>query len=199
MRLSYLFIIPLLFLFACGGDSGSAPATAVPADFTGYSVVDVPGSTSQKATKVNENGEIVEEGYILNGKKSGTWYTFHGKTEAERIKTISNYVNGIKNGPFMEFNDRGQVVLQCFYTNDQFDGTWTKYRFGSRKEKEATYKMGVMNGMYREFHSNGKLMKEVPYVNDKMHGKFRQFNDNDELVIEYEFNMGEKVTGGIVK
>lgn len=199
MRFYILLFIPFLFL-ACGGGESSAPATVVPADFTGYTAKAVPGSSAQKMTRVNENGEVVEEGFVVNGKRDGVWYTFHGKTETERLKSLVTYVDGIKNGPSVEFSDRGQVTIQCFYTNDQYDGIWTKYRFGSRKEKEASYKNGVLDGMYREYHqSNGKILKEVPYVNGKMHGKYRQFNDSDELVMEYEYNMGEKVAGGVAQ
>ena len=192
----FVFLFLLLCLFAC--EQKPAPTTAVtaPADFTGYTVQPIAGSTVQKAIRHDEIGSLAEEGMIQDGKKQGIWTTYY--KDNGRVKTLTSYVNGMKNGPHLELNDRSQVTLQANYTNDQLDGRWHKFRFGSRIEKEVHYKMGIMDGYYREYHKNGKLMKEVPYTNGKIHGTFKQYNDDEALVMQYEYEMGEKVSGGIV-
>ncbi len=180
-------------MMSCGNNSGSAPVSA---DFAGYAMIDFPGSSIKKAIKTDGAGVILEEGEVIDGVKNGTWITYH--PEGERAKSITNYVNGRKNGLHLEMNNRGQVELQCFYADDVLDGKWAKYKFGSRPEKEVTYKMGNFDGVYKEYHGNGKLQKEVNYKDGVQHGSFKQYNDQEQLVMEYEYADGKKVSGGVV-
>ncbi len=192
------FFAAFLFFTSCSTRTDSpadSAAEAVPANFTGFVMEAVPGSAMQKAVKKDELGSLLEDGFVLDGKKHGPWLTYY--KDDWRVKSITNYINGIKNGIHLELNNRGQVEVETFYKDDQLHGYWRKFRFGSRIEKEATYEMGVMNGYYREYHNNGKKMKEIPYKDGKIHGTFKQFNDEEELVMQYEYNMGEKVSGGI--
>ncbi|MEM1323845.1 MAG: toxin-antitoxin system YwqK family antitoxin [Bacteroidota bacterium] len=193
-----LLLFSCLFLLACGQNGSNPAPVAGAADFSGYQLEPYSNGAAQRAVKKDENGNLVEEGTVINGQRSGTWITYHPDEASERVKTITTYTNGVKNGTFVELNDRGQVIVQCFFNNDQYDGVYSKFKFGSRKEKQISYKNGVLDGLYTEYHDNGKLRKEVPYRNGKIHGKLRNFNDQEELVLEYEYQNGEKVSGGIV-
>ncbi|MEM9919336.1 MAG: hypothetical protein AAF990_14635 [Bacteroidota bacterium] len=186
----------LFLLLACGNSNssgGSSNTTVV--DLGGFTVEALPGTAVQRATKKDNAGVLLEEGKVLDGKRFGTWVTFH--TSNNRIKTITSYVEGLKSGRYMEMNDRGQVELEANYTNDVLDGPWIKYKYGSRKSKEVLYKMGVIDEYYREYHNNGKLMKDIQYTNGKMNGYFKQFDDKEKLLMQYEYRDGEKVSGGI--
>ncbi|MEM9823079.1 MAG: toxin-antitoxin system YwqK family antitoxin [Bacteroidota bacterium] len=182
-----------IFIISCGGNQSSTP---VAADLGGFSITDFPGGKVQKAMRMDGAGKILEEGEVLDGTKSGTWVTYH--PDGNRVKSITNYVSGRKNGLHMEMNDRGQVELQCYYSDDILHGQWTKYKFGSRPEKEVNYKNGNLDGVSKEYHSNGKLQREVNYKDGVQHGSFKQYNDKEELVMEYEYKDGEKVSGGII-
>ena len=189
--------LSILILLSCGNNSSSSNSGPVSADLAGYTLIDFPGTSVQKARKVDGAGIVLEEGEVLNGTKSGTWVTYHPKEN--RIKTITSFINGKKNGVHMEMNNRGQVELQCFYVEDILDGKWAKYKFGSRKEKEVNYKMGKFDGIYKEFHTNGKLQKEIHYTNGIQNGPFRQYNDQAQMIMEYEYKNGEKISGGVVQ
>jgi antitoxin component YwqK of YwqJK toxin-antitoxin module len=191
-----LFLCLATLCISCGKNSGqmqSKPATTP--NMQGFTVTDFDNGI-QKATKKDASGVVVEEGELLQNLKNGTWVTYHPKDS--RIKTISNYINGKKNGVYLELNDRGSVELQCYYSNDVLDGKWVKYKFGSRPEKEIDYSMGKMNGFYREYHDNGKKQKEIAYKDGVQHGTFRHFNEEEKVVMEYEYKDGQKVSGGIV-
>lgn len=191
-----LFLGIALIFFSC--DTNQSQTKSVPAaaaNLEGFTTQDF-GNNTQKAIKKGTSGAVVEEGELLNNLKTGTWVTYY--PEDSRIKTITNYINGKKNGIYMELNDRGSVDLQCYYTDDILNGKWVKYKFGSRPEKEIDYAMGQMDGFYREYHSNGKLQKEISYKAGKQDGKFRQYNDKEQVVMEYEYKNGEKISGGIV-
>ncbi|MEO1625368.1 MAG: hypothetical protein AAFV25_09430 [Bacteroidota bacterium] len=188
----------LILLSACGGGDQSAPAASAPvASVEGYDLQAISGSSLQKATKKDDAGVVIEEGTMLNNQRSGTWTTYYPANS--RVKSMSTYVNGLKNGKHIEMNDRGQVELEANYVDDVLDGPWTKYKFGSRKSKEVFYKMGVIDQFYREYHNTGKLMKDIQYKDGKMHGYFKQYDDKQKLLMEYQYENGQKVSGGIVQ
>ena len=186
-------MLTVLTLVACDPKS-TAP---VPADLSNFVIVDHPGGKLQKAVSADNNGLINEEGELLDGQKTGAWITYY---PAEgRVKSITNYINGKKNGLHMTFNARGHTEIQCFYTNDQLNGPYMTFRNGTRKKIETSYKMGVLNGKYNEYNDrNGKILKEMTYVDGKLDGQFKQYNDEGQLVMEYQYKNGEKISGGIV-
>ena len=58
--------------------------------------------------------------------------------------------------------------------------------------------MGKIDGLYKEFHNNGKIQKEVSYKDGVQDGPFRQYNDDEKLIMQYEYKGGEKISGGVV-
>lgn len=190
----FLSVVLSLIIFSCNNNSSSTP---LPADLSSFVVVDHPGRKLQKAVSTDENGQIMEEGELLDGMKTGAWITYH--TEDGRVKSITNYINGKKNGLHMTFNERGFVELQCFYTEDQFNGPYMTFRSAVKKIIDTNYKMGVLDGKYSEYNDRtGKLLKEMNYKNGKLDGQFKQYNDKEEIVLEYQYKDGEKISGGIV-
>jgi len=179
---------------SCGQPNTTAPAAA--ADLQGFEMTDR-GNAISLATRKGEDGKILAQGTLLNGKKNGTWSTYH--EDNGRIKTVTSYINGKKNGIYLEFTNRGQVELRANYVDDIYDGKYAAYKFGTRQVKEIDYKMGKIDGFYRDYHSsNGKLQKEIEYKDGVQHGMFRQYNDEEKLIMEYEYANGEKVSGGVV-
>lgn len=190
-------IISCLLIVSCNSkDSGTSSVAPSNVSLEGYEVVQYSGSDVQKATKLDGAKKMVEEGELLNNKKSGTWVTYF--PESGRVKTITNYINGKKNGIYLELNDRGSAEIQCNYVDDTYHGKWIKFKYGSRMEKEINYNMGKFDGKYKEFHGNGKLMKEIEYNNGVQDGIFRQYNEEEQVVMEYNYKNGEKISGGIV-
>ncbi len=192
-----LFLVLTLFVFSCGNNA-SSPATAVSNSpgIEGFTLENIPGSSVQRATKKDASNVLIEEGQVADGKRTGAWVTYYPKDG--RVKSITSYSNGLKNGVYFEMNDRGSVNIQANYVNDILDGKWVKYKYGSKAEKEINYAMGKFNGAYREYHNNGKMMKEVMYKNGIQDGTFRQYNDKEQVIMEYVYSNGEKVSGGIV-
>lgn len=188
-----LFAILILTLFSsCNQSGGSAPVV----DASGYILEAISGSETQHARIEDEEGNVIEKGFLLNGVKVGTWTTY--KAGNEFPKTITSYVDGQYTGPYLEFNDRGQLELKAGYLNNQLHGAWGKYRFG-RPEATANYINGQLDGTYKEFFTrDGKIQKEVNYKNGKEHGIMRFYNEDGEVTVEYEYKNGEKVSGGIL-
>src|SRR5689334_3260773 len=50
------------------------------------------------------------EGSYRKGKREGVWTEYH---PSGRVKSITGYVNGRKEGQYMEFNDFGATLITC--------------------------------------------------------------------------------------
>ncbi|GJM35098.1 MAG: hypothetical protein DHS20C18_40990 [Saprospiraceae bacterium] len=194
---NWFFLVLLLAVTACNSGNNAA-ITTESVDISGYETAQVPGTNTTAVVKRNESGQIIEQGFLENGIKTGTWLIFEKKPFTFPNKVIT-YLNGVYNGPYYELNERGQIDLSAYYINNKLSGQWGKYKFG-RPTMEASYKDGELDGVYKEFFLNdNKIQKEIHYRAGKQHGPYRFFNEAGEITLEYEYNNGEKVSGGIVE
>lgn len=189
--LTFLFLS--LLISSCGG-SGSSGTAAPSADLAGFMSEKI-NNEVELVTKKSPEGLLVEQGLIRNGAKDGLWMTHH---KNGRIKTITSYVQGRLNGVHLELNDREQVETKVSYLKDQYHGTFGKYKFG-RIETEMTYDNGVLNGPFVEYSDRGKVQKKGTYKDGKQDGLLQFFNDEEEMVMEYTYKNGEKVSGGMLE
>lgn len=175
----------MITLFACGKQSN----TAGTGDLSGYTISSL-ASGGERAVKYDSSNNLLEEGYLLNGKRNGMWITYHD--DGHRTKTITHYSNNALNGPYLEFNNRGQIESRAGYVDGQYDGLMAKYKFG-RPTIETYYKDGVIHGKHIEYFNNGKKQKEVDFKNGKQDGKLRYYDEDENVTLEYTYKNGEKL------
>jgi antitoxin component YwqK of YwqJK toxin-antitoxin module len=196
--LPVFLLIFLLFFVGCNpsGNAGSEVATEPLETFDPnvYLTEEIPGSDFRRAERMAANGSLMEEGFLKDGKRVGTWVIYHPNSVIP--KQVISYVDGRYNGIYLEFNNRGYLELRAEYKENLLDGPWAKYRFG-RPTHEGTYVNGKLDGFYREYIMNtGKLTKEISYKNGVIDGPYRFYNEDGEVTLEYEYRNGEKVGGG---
>lgn len=206
MRIAF-FLAIIAFTFSNCDQSSSVAATAeneivttdattTDLDTVNYIHESIPGSDIQFVKLMDGEGNIQESGMMLNGHKTGTWTYNHPGTNYP--KTITSFVNGLRNGPYFELNDRGQTTIMAYYKNNKLNGPWAKFRFG-KAEMSVDYVNGLMDGIYREIDfKNGKLKKEVSFKNGKEDGFMRYYGDDGQVSVEYKYKDGKKISGGIV-
>ncbi len=185
-----VFFFALALIISCNSESKPTAGTG---DLSGFELEAI-DSGGKHAIKRDDSGNITEEGFLLNGNKNGVWITYH--SDNQRIKTVANYSENQLNGPFLQFNNRGQIESKAGYRNGQYHGLYGKYKFG-RAEEEIEYKNGQIDGALRKYFGNGKLQQEAEYKNGKQHGKFRYFDEEGNVTLEYTYEHGEKLEGGI--
>lgn len=195
MKNRILFLAFSLLLFACGGEkkSNSSSAPAPSADLSGFSIVDFPGSDMQKAIRAT-GGKILEEGELLDGKKTGTWIVYH-TGENLIANTITNYVDGKRNGIWMRIGTNNRVEAYGYYADDVKDGKWVTYNY-SRREKEEEYRNGKLHGFKRTFHKTGKdgqIKEETQYENGVQNGVYRYYLEDGTISLDYVYKNGEVV------
>lgn len=188
-----LLALSLISLMSCGGSGASVSGPQ--ATLTGFESINIDGTNAQFNTKKGSAGEMAEEGVTRNGVKDGVWMTYH---DDGGIKTITSYVNGIKNGISLEFSKRGQIDKRSGFLNDQLHGLQGEYKFG-RVTKEVNYNNAVLDGPFTEYNDRGKMQKRGAFKNGKQHGKLEFFDDEENLVMEYIYDNGTKVSGGIIE
>lgn len=184
------------YLFSCqqtpqsSGGAGSSKHS-----LTGFEMAEVAGSSLQYAILRDTGGVKKEEGTVENGKRQGMWVVYHPFKEQPRF--ITGYVAGLRHGVHCEYSPFGQLELVCGYRNDQLDGVFTRYKMG-RKVEEGTYQNGALEGIYKKyFNGMDAVQQEIHYKNGKQHGPFRYFDEQGNLQMEYLYENGEKVSGGL--
>lgn len=192
--------ILLLFILAwLGCGKTDAPVSNGNDLTTGYTLSDLPGTDMQVAVKKDQSGNLLERGYFRNGQKEGVWLIYQTGEEAGRVGTLVSYLDGKRNGIYMEFDRRGQIEVEATYQNNQLEGRYARYKFG-RIQEESQYHLGKLDGVYKKFYENSaKLQTESEYRNGVQHGYYRFFGEDGNLMLEYEYREGEKVRGGMVE
>ena len=188
LTLALLFFIGVFQSCNNGSNSGSAVG-----EIEGYELVDYPNNVI-KAYKKSGN-RIIEEGFLVGGKKTGSWTVYHADM---RPRQIYHYVDGKLDGAFYEISERGQIDKMINYKEDQLHGQSITYRFG-RFQEIYNYKMGSLDGMHKIFHGNGKVQKEVEYRNGAQHGIFRYYDEEGNVTLDYVYENGKKVSGEIIE
>jgi antitoxin component YwqK of YwqJK toxin-antitoxin module len=188
MKQSVFFLL-LTFLFACGS------ATGPKYDTQGYETESI-GGGAEFATFKDANGWYLAKGTLRNGVRNGSWLGFH--ENSNKIKTLTSYMNGVKNGIQINFNDRGQIESVSEFKNDELHGLKATYKFG-RPTEETNYNNGKMDGQFALYDGQGKLQRKGTLKNGEYHGKLQYFDEGGRVIMEYEYENGKKISGGIIE
>lgn len=190
-------ILLLALVYACSPSADKPAAAVVPTGQTPGTVapneyeMEDAGNGLSLATKKDAAGNILEQGFMKNGKKQGTWKIYEKKFLFP--KYMVSYVDGAYNGPFFEYTERGQVEVQSNYKNNKLHGHWGQYKFG-KKIKEANYTDGLLDGFYKEFNQRDESPKiEANYKMGKQDGAMKYYDDKGQVVLEYTFRNGEQI------
>ncbi len=196
MKNLFLLTSFMLFLISCGGNGASSPNSNVQSiDLTGFVVTDLPGGY-QRVVKSNAEGKILEEGVLKNGKRNGTWVVYQDRKPTP--KSIANFIDDQYSGVYMEFANTSQLELICSYKANQLDGKFIRLK-NTRILEEGTYIDGQIDGNYKKFYPNKDVVQqENNYKMGKLHGKSNYYNEAGQLIMEYDYKDGEKISGGMV-
>lgn len=194
MKQYLIFFSVALSLNACKPESTTQGLTTTKLDTVDsgkeFIMESIPGSNFQHAIKKGQDGVLLEEGTTdAKGLKNGTWVNYQG--EGAYPSKIANYINGIYNGPYFEFDAFGRMTLKASYKNNKLHGVVLKYLNGDLTQ-ESNYKEGVLDGVYKEYSRNGMLQKEINYKNGKLDGPFRYYDENGKVNLEYLYKAGKQ-------
>ncbi len=183
-------------LIVCAGLlSCSSQATGPTYDLKGYQTADL-GSGATAAEFIDRGGKKLSSGHTINGVRTGMWTTYH--PNEPKIKTITNYINGKKNGMEITIDERGYLTNIVGYRNDQLHGVTGLYKNG-RTISETSYANGLMNGPFKIYDDkSGVIQRSGTMKNGKQDGELLYFKPDGSVSMRYQYREGEKISGGIV-
>jgi Uncharacterized protein conserved in bacteria len=187
-KTKYLLIFSILIIYSCTSDGPQY-------DLRGY-ITESIGDGATYARFDDQIGHILSDGHVIDGVRTGVWMTYH--SGGTRIKTMTNYINGMKSGPEITLDDRGRMEALVHYRNDALHGTSQRYK-NSRLISETSYADGILHGIFKVFdEKNGKIQRSGSYNHGKEHGDLLYFDTEGNVTVRYQYENGEKLNGGIV-
>lgn len=197
MKRALFCIITLALATACKQESAPASATTTTSETPGsvdlsqYQLTETTVKGFQKAALIDDKGRLLEEGLVKNGKKTGTWIAYW--PEDQTPQRVASFVDGLFNGPYLEYDTYHRITIRAFYVNNKLEGPWTRYEF-DRVVVETTYKDGKLDGKYTEYRrSDGQVQKEMNFKDGALDGVYRYYNEQGKVILEYNYRKGEKL------
>ncbi|MEQ9299186.1 MAG: hypothetical protein RIF33_11500 [Cyclobacteriaceae bacterium] len=182
-----LLLIAFLGLFSCStpveeGDFSDLPEGAILEDFT--------DDPDLKMATLYAGADIVAQGEYFRGMRSGSWTAYYASTGG--VKSITTYINGQKEGVFIQLNDQGALEEKLSYHKDLPHGKYRKYKRG-RIIEEREYAYGQLDGLMKKYYDNGTVMEESIFSAGIRNGMAKWYDQEGKLTIEYEYVNGELI------
>ncbi len=186
------YLVGLLFLSACS--QGSPVVTEVESENfpTGTVFIDYPEIEGLQKAIIKNGSEVLEEGDVKDEERHGTWTAYY---PTGKIKSITSYLDGQKQGPEIQFDNSGYVTSRAPYVSGLLEGEYRAYSRGTVTERK-NYANGQLHGLVQKYYPNGTIMEESTYVNSTIDGEARWYNQEGVVTIKYIYDMGELVDDG---
>ncbi|HET8736487.1 MAG TPA: tetratricopeptide repeat protein [Pricia sp.] len=129
-------------------------------------------------------------------------YDGHGKQDYELVYKHHNekpnlkisYRNGVKHGPYSQFDFRGTKRATGNYLNGQMHGEWTWFHENGVIETKANFLNGDRNGEYLNFYPEGNRESEYYYILDELRDVSVSYYENGIVKTRTEY--GDDVLHG---
>lgn len=187
---SVLLLLALAVLSACSSEKEKSTPAPSGSKLSGFTLVEADGIGLSRAQKSDAGGNLLEEGFVKDGSKEGTWTVF--RPGLGFPQSVASYVGGKLNGPYIEFNEENKITLLANYENNLLHGKWFRYQYGELAFS-AEYRRGKLHGLYKEYRGQGKVAKEISYTDGELDGPYRFFDDRGNVVLEYAYRKGKKI------
>ena len=127
------------------------------------------------------------EGMVSKGKKVGTWMEYY-TSNTYLPKRIVNYVDGKRNGVYVEIDKTGSLTKKAEYL---LEGQVSEWYRGGRLSKLNTYKAGKLDGVQILCYEKGGNLEVSEYKNDKRDGLTTWYYENGQKKMTIEYTQGQ--------
>ena len=147
-------------------------------------------SKSPNGVYMASAGDCCIEGTVADGKKVGTWIEYYN-SNTYLPKRIINYVNGKRNGVYVEIDKTGSITKKAEYKDDMLNGQVSEWYRGGRLSKLNTYKDNVMDGQQILCYEKGGNLEVSNYKNGKRDGLTTWYYENGQKKMSIEYKQGQ--------
>lgn len=152
-------------------------------------------------------GELYEAGEIVDGYRSGKWFTFFPSgiraAEYEFTKGDSKMISAWDpagkvlvekgNGMYKRFYDTDTLVVEAgFIKEGERDGLWKILGESGNLMVEMTYKDGKLSGEYKGYFETGEVNFQGTMVEDKREGEWTWFYETGQIESSVSYKGGKK-------
>ncbi len=81
----------------------------------------------------------------------------------QKLKMRGYLVGGVRNGKWIAWDDKGNMLSMGHYNDGFEEGMWTVWFPSGVKRYEGLFKAGKRSGMWNFWNSEGELVKEIEY------------------------------------
>ena len=129
----------------------------------------------EKYTHKFDNGQIKEEGNLLNGVEHGSYTAYFYETESRRKE--GRYNSGKRVGEWKKYYPGGQLKEIRVFSNDKLDGDYILYFENGQIHEHGRYTVGEKDGEWLIYYFNGQLHEKRFYKNGSKDGKWMYFTN----------------------
>lgn len=133
-------------------------------------------------------GELFEE---LDRSKTGK-VVLEAHHFSGAVSHRTTYVNGVKHGPFIEYDHEGKKVEEGNFLNGEQEGSWISYYPNGNKKMQANLSRGELHGEMLRYYEDGTVEVNHFYEFGNYTGQARSFHENGELAVLTRYIAGEE-------
>jgi antitoxin component YwqK of YwqJK toxin-antitoxin module len=138
----------------------------------------------------DDSGNVLSEGYLLNGQPVGYWITYYPNNS---IKSEGNRKNGLLDGPWKFYNKEGQLVEIINYREGKKNGL--QYTFN--KDSVIVRRINFFNNLEQDtayyYYPDGTIKEWLVFNQGKQSGKQILFAEDGRPVEIRLFKEGKQL------
>ena len=124
-----------------------------------------------------KKGLVLNDGLIFLQDESTPFTGIIQDTLDNKMIVACRVVEGLKNGQYLLFNLKGNLVVSGFMENNKNDGRWEYFYDNGELECIGNFKNDDPSGKWIWFYSNGSKKSEGSYINGKREGKWVKYDN----------------------
>lgn len=145
------------------------------------------GKVKTRASYKGNTPEGIRREYAQTGEVVAAYTYKNGTLIGEGIVDDE----GMRDGPWKEFYEDGQLRSEGVYRNGNRIGKWRFYHPDGALEQEGNYNnQGNTNGLWKWYYANGLLLREENFLNGNSEGIFTEYDENGNVIIQGEYVEG---------
>jgi len=107
-----------------------------------------------------------------------------------KLKSVVHMKGGKYSGKSVYYNAEGDLMLECFYTNNLLQGPLIRYYHYNKKKEVDNYDNGNLNGLSTMWYEDGSPMSETIYKNGVLNGPYHEYHPGNRIRIDGQYLQG---------